>query len=162
MPPAPEHLAWPEAAPALLDELVRHPGRLALVVDDPAADLLTTIGEALGMELAGVGRRLTQDAAPPGPLELDERLRDMTLLADIDILFAPELRTDPLRLLRELSRQAPRIAAWPGAVRDGRALYSEPGRPDRFEARLEDALVLRPRGRLLPTDLPFGVERIAA
>jgi hypothetical protein len=159
---APEQLPWPDAAIALRDELMRRPGRLALTVGDTAAALLSTIGTALGVDVSSVGKRLTAEAAPPNPLGIHESLNDMTLLADIDILFAPQMRTNPLKLLWSLGREAPRIAAWPGEIRDGRATYSTPNRPDYFDERLEDAIVLRARPQPLPSDLPFSIERITA
>jgi hypothetical protein len=52
---------------------------------------------------------------------------DVVLLDNIEMLFADELKQDPLRLLQSLSRNRTIVAAWPGTF-DGRALtYAEPG-----------------------------------
>lgn len=54
--------------------------------------------------------------SPAGPL----------LLSQIDLLFEPSLRLDPLALLRGLSRQRPLIVAWPGSYQDGVLAYAVP------------------------------------
>jgi hypothetical protein len=65
---------------------------------------------------------------------LDDILRDensnVVLLDNIELLFAPELAQDPLKLLQSLSRNRTIVAAWPGNF-DGAALtYAEPGHPE--------------------------------
>ena len=48
------------------------------------------------------------------------------LCTDLDLLFEPTLKLDPLRLLRDWSRQTPLVAMWPGQY-DGRTLsYAVP------------------------------------
>jgi hypothetical protein len=46
------------------------------------------------------------DAYIPGPI----------VCTDIDLLFEPSLRLDPLRLLRDASRRATLIVLWPGTT----------------------------------------------
>jgi len=52
------------------------------------------------------------------------------LLDNIELLFAPSLRLDPLCLLRDLSRLRPLVVAWPGLYRDGKLTYARPGHPE--------------------------------
>jgi hypothetical protein len=65
---------------------------------------------------------------------LDETVRaensSVVILDNIEMLFAHELKQDPLRLLQSLSRNMTIIAAWPGTI-DGSCLtYAEPGHPE--------------------------------
>ena len=49
---------------------------------------------------------------------------------NVEILFDPSLRLQPLDLLKQLSRSTTLIVAWPGTS-DGTVLtYAEPGRPE--------------------------------
>ncbi len=50
----------------------------------------------------------------PGPL----------LCTDIDLMFTPTLRIDPLRILREASRIVPMIVTWPGSYFDHTVTYA--------------------------------------
>ena len=48
------------------------------------------------------------------------------LCVDIDLLFEPSLQLDPLRLLRDSSRQVKLVVLWPGMVANGRLAYAVP------------------------------------
>ncbi len=51
---------------------------------------------------------------------------DVVLLDNIELLFDPSLKQDPLRLLQGLSRNKTVVAAWSGEIRtDGRGLRAE-------------------------------------
>lgn len=53
------------------------------------------------------------------------------LLVDrIELLFAPALQLDPLRLLRQMGRICPLIVAWPGSYENGCLTYAAPGHPE--------------------------------
>jgi hypothetical protein len=54
----------------------------------------------------------------------------VVMLDNIELLFAPELEQDPLRLLQRLSRNLTIVAAWPGTVDGGCLTYAEPGHPE--------------------------------
>lgn len=58
----------------------------------------------------------TVQAHVPGPV----------LCTDIDLLFEPSLYLDPLRLLREASRQARLVVIWPGTFANGVLAYATP------------------------------------
>jgi hypothetical protein len=82
-------------------------------------------------------------------------------LVDLDVLFwRPWLQLDPLLLLRSLARSASRVAAWPGEIEGGTALYSERGRQDYFSAVVRDIVILRSRPVYYPDEPPFEIERI--
>lgn len=55
---------------------------------------------------------------------------EVVLLDNIEILFDPSLKRDPLRLLQNLSRNRTLIVAWNGEVRDGYLTYAEPAHPE--------------------------------
>jgi hypothetical protein len=48
------------------------------------------------------------------------------VLTGIDLLFEPSLELDPLALLRQLSRLAPIVAAWPGSFNTRGLAYGTP------------------------------------
>ncbi len=85
---------------------------------------------------------------------------DINEVKDLDILFWPEFAMNPIGLLRSLSRVKPRIAVWPGVLEGHRALYSQPGRRDRFESILSDSVILAPRQVHFPDEVPYTTERI--
>ena len=59
-------------------------------------------------------------------LEADEE--DVVLVDNIEVLFLPELRQEPLQLLHELARNRTLCVAWPGKVDpDGSLVYAEVG-----------------------------------
>lgn len=46
------------------------------------------------------------------------------LCADVDLVFHPDLQQDPLRLLRDASRQSPLVVLWPGRFHDDVLSYA--------------------------------------
>jgi len=48
------------------------------------------------------------------------------LCTEIDLLFVPELRLAPLKLLRQLSRTAALLVAWPGSHSQNGLVYAVP------------------------------------
>lgn len=152
-------LAWPSFARSLVSELSKRPGRTALVADGPQ-DAMEILAQALGRSLLLVGRALTESERAPSRAAILARLHEALLLDDTDILFCPELALDPLRLIQDLSRRAPRIARWPGSIQGTRTTYSAPGRRDYYEAQLSNAIILYPRQTSFPDEIPFSIERI--
>jgi hypothetical protein len=49
------------------------------------------------------------------------------LYTDIDLLFEPTLELDPLRLMRDVSRQTRLVVTWPGSYLDNVLSYAVPG-----------------------------------
>ena len=68
---------------------------------------------------------------------------DVVLLDNIELLFDPALRQDPLRLLRSLSRHRTVAASWNGSVEDGHVRYAAPGHPEYRRRRLDGVLAVR-------------------
>lgn len=154
---------WPDAGRVLLDELVDAPDRLALLI----GDVLTTDGVAqafsaeFGHTVVRLGAAAVHLDQPPTSLELVALAGQGTIVSDIELLFSPQLATNPVTFIRTLSRRRPTIAVWPGTVDVGRARYGLPGRPDHFDAVLRDAIVLYARPTRFPDEVPFDIERIA-
>lgn len=67
---------------------------------------------------------------------------DVVLLDNIELLFDPALRQDPLRLLRGLSRHRTVAASWNGFVEDGHVQYAAPGHPEYRRCPLDGVLAV--------------------
>jgi len=72
---------------------------------------------------------------------------DVTLLDNLEILFHPGLRQDPLRLLQGLSRNTTIVVAWGGSVIDGHLIYAEPGHREYRRYPVQDFLVVSAESR---------------
>ncbi len=55
---------------------------------------------------------------------------EVVLLDDIEILFAPSLEQDPLRLLKGVSREQTVVAAWNGSTENSTLTYAAPAHPE--------------------------------
>lgn len=75
----------------------------------------------------------------------------MVLLDNIEIVFDPAFQHDPLRLLQGLARHRVVVAAWPGAVAEGRLTYAVAGHPEHRAYAMadlaDDAIVVDAQGR---------------
>lgn len=149
---------WSITAKALYAELARSRGRIALVVGRNADDVVSSWAGFVDQEVVSVGRRVTEDRKTL--LDVSGALATAGFLTDLDVLFWPTLKVDPLGLLGLLARSQPRIAVWPGAISSRRATYSAPGRLDHYDGPIRDALVLRAHHADFPDQIPFDVERI--
>ena len=155
--------SWPSAAIALFEELSRSPGCVALINSGPWVEAcVANLADALELTPVSVGEVLTLLETAPSAGDVPSLIGDAVLLTDLDILFWPEFAMNPIGLLRSLSRVKPRIAVWPGVLEGHRALYSQPGRRDRFESVLSDAVILAPRQVHFPDEVPYTAERIPA
>lgn len=81
---------------------------------------------------------LNQPAPQPQPL---------LILDNLELLFDPRLRQDPLRLLQGLSRNRQVLASWNGRYQAGRLDYAAPGHPEYRCYDSVDALVVGMDGR---------------
>lgn len=68
--------------------------------------------------------------------------RERTLLDNIDVLFCPVLKQDPLRLLQRISRNRTVIASWPGSLSGGQLIYAAPDHPEFRRYSKEDLLLV--------------------
>ena len=55
---------------------------------------------------------------------------DLVVLDDLEVLFDPALKVDPLRLLKGHSRNTTLIASWNGTFQNGTLVYAEPDHPE--------------------------------
>lgn len=69
-----------------------------------------------------VSRVLSQLVSDPG--------NEIILLDNTEMLFHPDLQTDPLKLFQNLSRNRTVVASWNGSIDDGDLVYAAPGWPE--------------------------------
>ena len=110
--------------------------------------VLREIADAFGTQVINVNRALSYEM-----LELTARQRSLRLpsilarlatqaqppvvLDNLEILFAKNLKQDPLSLLRDISRNRAVVASWSGSSSGGRLLYAEREHPDQAVTRME-------------------------
>ena len=70
---------------------------------------------------------------------------EAVLLDNIEILFDPHLRQDPLRLLQGLSRNKTIIAAWNGSFVNGYITYAKPDHPEYRRYPASSILIINPK-----------------
>jgi hypothetical protein len=63
-------------------------------------------------------------------------------LNHIEILFQPDLKQDPLRLLQGVSRSRIIIAAWNGQIHNGYLTYAAPEHPEYHRYPMQDLNIL--------------------
>jgi hypothetical protein len=132
--------------------------RLLLVVGETRSGktgVMKELGERLAAPLVNVNLRLSRDLldVPPQrrPLRTSELLEDIvqpsptqpTLLDNIELLFDPELKQDPLRLLQLLSRRGTLVVSWPGTMVDDSLVYAEPGHPEYRRYERPDVAIVK-------------------
>ncbi len=74
--------------------------------------------------------------------EIVEPLSSPVILDKLDILFEPSLQTDPLALLKSLSRNKTIIAFWTGTMKDNKLYYADPGYPEYKSYPIEDFVAI--------------------
>ncbi len=102
------------------------------------------VGEALGEELLEVPTRRR-------PLKVSSLLEDLireagddgVLLDHIEILFEESLETDPLALLRNVSRRRLVVVMWSGKVDADNLVYGFPGHPEYWSHPAQDLTLVR-------------------
>jgi hypothetical protein len=153
---------WPQAGQQLLEEMVVGRGRIALVAGDPqAADhLVERLSTDLHLEVAHLGKGLAVQDRVPTATDVETVCGSATVLIDLEVLLWPALGVPLLPFLTLRGRRRPTIAVWPGEIVEQRARYSVRGRPDHYDQRLSDVVVLRPRTTRFPDEVPFEMERI--
>lgn len=76
---------------------------------------------------------------------MSELLKDKNqkvFLDNIEILFDPQLKQDPLRLLKKLSRNKTIISTWNGNFNDGILTYAVPGHHEYREYRVTETQII--------------------
>jgi hypothetical protein len=71
----------------------------------------------------------------------------LLVLDNLEVLFAKELKQDPLRLLKSLSKDRVVVAAWPGKVEGEKLIHAKPGHSEFHSYDLLDLLWVETAGR---------------
>ena len=79
---------------------------------------------------------------------LSQSKTDVTILDNIEILFAPHLKIDPLKMLKNMSKYKKIITSWGGSYINGILTYAEPGYPEyrRYKKDDLDIIVINVEG----------------
>jgi predicted AAA+ superfamily ATPase len=119
--------------------------RLILIVGPPRSGksvLLRDVQQRQKLPLLNVNLRLSEKlldvAVQQRPILVADLLKTeivqagstVVLLDNLELLFDPDLRQDPLRLLELLARRQTVVAVWPGEVDGSDLVYAEPGHPE--------------------------------
>lgn len=89
-----------------------------------------------GVEL---GHRLAATPFSERAFSTNELLRDITdsargaaplLLDNLEVLFEPSLKINPLDIIKRLAHSRRVVAVWPGELRDDRLVYARMGHPE--------------------------------
>ena len=75
-----------------------------------------------------------------------ENAGEVLILDNIEVLFSPELRQDPLRLLEGLSRHRTVVAAWAGERERESLTYADPAHPEYKRYQNPEAIIVSTRG----------------
>jgi hypothetical protein len=117
--------------------------------------LLRSLGERLQSLPVNVGVKLGQRLAATPVSErgfsANELLRDITvsarsnaplLLDNLEVLFEPSLKINPLDLIKRLAHARSVVAVWPGELRDDRLVYARLGHPEYRDYTRDGIVVL--------------------
>lgn len=117
--------------------------------------LLRSLGERLQSLPVNVGVKLGQRLAATPVFErgfsANELLRDITvsarsnaplLLDNLEVLFEPSLKINPLDLIKRLAHARSVVAVWPGELRDDRLVYARLGHPEYRDYTRDGIVVL--------------------
>lgn len=75
---------------------------------------------------------------------LSKYAEETIILDNIEMLFNPQLKQDPLGLLKKASRNKTLIIAWNGTIDNKHLIYSEPGFPEYKKYDIQDITVISP------------------
>jgi len=112
--------------------------RLANDLDTEVINLNLALSAAL-LELTTKQRTLRLPALLS---DIVAKAQTPLLLDNIEILFDPELKQDPLRLLKGISRNRPMVVAWNGTMHNGKLFYAEPSHPEYKSYDVGDTLIV--------------------
>jgi hypothetical protein len=100
------------------------------------AQRLDTIPINIGVKL---GQRLVATPVSDRGFSANELLREVTdkspgevplLLDNLEVLFEPSLKINPLDCVKRLAHSRRVVAVWPGEMRDNRLVYAAMGHPE--------------------------------
>jgi hypothetical protein len=121
-------------------------------VGDSTGNSVTNVGLQLAPLVTDVPVRRRPVAAADGfgDLVRGSGSGDLLLLDNLELLFLPELRLDPLKLLQDSARNRVVVAAWSGSVVAGELRYAAPSHPEFRTYREPDCVLVdltgAPRG----------------
>ena len=117
--------------------------------------LLRALARKLNTEPLNVGvtlgRRLAVTPASSRGFSTNELLREITdnaggdaplLLDNLEVLFEPSLKINPLDLIKRLAHARSVVAVWPGELRDDRLVYARLGHPEYRDYTRDGIVVL--------------------
>lgn len=130
--------------------------RLVLLVGETGSGktgILKDIAEEFGSSVRNVNLEVSGELLKLTAKQRSLRLPDIleqivdqaqapVVLDNLEILFDKDLKQDPLRLLRSISRKRAVIASWNGTVRYGKLLYAETAHPEYLCYNSVDALIV--------------------
>ncbi len=135
--------------------------RLILVIGAPGSGkttILRSVAETYHVPVINVGLQLSEllleVPASQRPKRVQDRMSEIVgignkllLLDNPEILFAKELKQDPLRLLKAISKERVVVAAWPGKVEGSKLIYAKPLHPEFQSYELLDLLWVETDGK---------------
>jgi hypothetical protein len=115
-------------------------GSLSTIIVDPKIQVLEFIAQQISREIPvfSVGKELSsiligindshqsRGASQWVVDELRRKGNDTIMCADIDLLFHPSLKLDPLIIFQQSSRHKKLIVLWPGNFENGILSYGQP------------------------------------
>lgn len=155
---------WALSSASMLAGL-RRPDALTLILGDRqcSCQLLRVLGQAMSVPPTSVTDVALAGTPAGSEQELLERLSGHPLLFDVEVLcWAPWLRLDPVRLLRQHARRQGVVAVWPGQVRGRTVTFSAPGRRDYVNVAMSGFSAMQPVPARFPDQVPFTIERVPA
>ena len=101
------------------------------------------LGTAFSQQLLDVPHRHRATSAPQILADLLDGTGGDTLLLDhVEVLFAPDLAQDPVKLLQGLSRNRTLVVSWPGTHDGATLIYGEPSHPEYYRQPVADLVTV--------------------
>lgn len=88
---------------------------------------LINLGLELAKSLVDIPPARRSAAAAEFTAKLLTQRSGVVVVDNIEVLFEPSLKLQPLELLKQASRSATLVVAWPGASESGALVYATPG-----------------------------------
>jgi hypothetical protein len=107
----------------------------------PVANLNLLLGRAM-IDLPERERARQADGLLKDSISAAANGAAIIAIDNIDILFAPGLRLNPLQALKSASRSKCVIVAWPGSHSGSKLSHARPGHPEWFDAPTEGIQVV--------------------
>ena len=116
--------------------------RLLLDLASTHGGAIVDVGAELPRLLFDVPPRRAPAAASDGFSDTLRQAVGVAIVDNIEALFHPALALDPLKMLKDNSRNRTIVAAWPGEFKDDELTFAEPGHFEYRSYRTADVRVL--------------------